>query len=221
MNLFKGTGIGGLTGIDNKRNKLIRPLLFATKEEITEYATTNHLEWVQDSSNNEVKYTRNYVRHEIMPVLENANPGVKRNIAETIARLGEAEMFYQQAIEMHKEKLLEPRGEEVHIPVLKLSKAVPLKTIIYEIIKDYGFSTRQVDEVLKLLQTETGKYIQSTSHRILRNRAWIIISPLREEAQQIIIIEKEDEQKNFDGKKLLLKTVSDIQLSDDPIDCND
>jgi tRNA(Ile)-lysidine synthase len=210
MNFFKGTGISGLRGIEPKHDKIIRPLLFASKHDIIEYANDQRLQWVNDSSNDETKYTRNFFRHEIIPAIEKVYPDVKKNLAANIERSTEAELLYRQAIEAHKKKLLEYKGSEVHIPVLKLAKIEPLKSIVYEIIKNYGFSSNQVDEVVKLLSSESGKYMVSASHRILRNRAWLIISPMQQEEQTITLIEEGSEKIAFDNKQLSVKCSDNI-----------
>src|SRR5579871_6840540 len=190
MNFFKGTGIAGLHGILSKQEKVIRPLLFATKEELKQFATENNLQWVEDSSNESDKYSRNYFRHQIIPLIEKIYPGAIHNLSANIFRFSEIEILYRQSIDLHKKKLLEQKQNEIHIPVLKLKKSEPLKTIVYEIIKDFHFTSGQVDEVISLLDSESGKYIQSSSHRIIKNRNWLIISPNNfEEARNIIIDE--------------------------------
>lgn len=191
MNFFKGTGIAGLRGILPKQNKLVRPLLFASRADLQNYAAENNLQWAEDSSNASDKYTRNYVRHQLVPVLQEIYPQVLDNLSDNINRFREIEILYQQAIDMHTKKLLEVKNNEVHIPVLKLAKLSPLPTITYEIIKNYDFSPAQVNEVLSLLQSETGKYVQSSSHRIIRNRKWLIIAPLVTEQAKHILIESE------------------------------
>lgn len=110
MNYFKGTGIAGLTGISSKQQQIIRPLLFASKKDILNYANQNGLTWVEDSSNDETKYTRNFFRKEIIPQLETVYPAVKQNLAQNIQRFTEVEILYQQAIVAHKKKLLEFRN---------------------------------------------------------------------------------------------------------------
>ena len=190
MNFFKGTGIAGLHGILPKQGKIIRPLLFATKEELKQFATENNLQWVEDSSNESDKYSRNYFRHQVIPLIEKIYPGAINNLSSNINRFRDVEILYQQSILQHKKKLIEKRGNEIHIPILKLKKSEPIKTIVYEIIKDYGFSSHQVDEAINLLDSESGKYIQSSSHRIIKNRNWLIISPNNlKEAENIIIDE--------------------------------
>jgi len=188
MNFFKGTGITGLHGILPKQGKIVRPLLIANKEEIVQFATENNLQWIEDSSNESDKYSRNYFRHNIIPAIEKIYPEVVNNLSSTIDRFRDIELLYHQSILHHKKKLLEQKGNEIHIPVLKLKKSEPLKTIIYEIIKDFHFTSGQVDEVISLLDSESGKYIESSSHRIIKNRNWIIISPKNtEEAKHFVI----------------------------------
>jgi tRNA(Ile)-lysidine synthase len=188
MNFFKGTGITGLHGILPKQGKIIRPLLFAKKEELKKFAEENNLKWVEDSSNGSDKYSRNYLRHNIIPALTEIYPNLTDNLANNIDRFKEIEILYHRSIALHKKDLLEKKGNEIHIPVLKLKKTVPLNTIVYEIIKDYNFSSHQVDEVINLLDSGSGKYIQSSTHRIIKNRNWIIIAPNDfREAEHVIV----------------------------------
>ncbi|MEI6948233.1 tRNA lysidine(34) synthetase TilS [Paraflavisolibacter sp. H34] len=218
MNFFKGTGISGLRGIRPKAGNIVRPLLFAGREEVEAYAAERGLEWVHDSSNDETKYTRNYLRHTVLPAIEQVYPQVRQNLASGILRFTGIEAIYREAVEKEKKRLLEVRGTEVHIPVLKLAKSRSLPTLVYEIISGYGFTHRQVDEVLKLLQSETGKYIDSPTHRLLRNRAWLIIAPLRTEESGIILIDEGAHQLSFGGKTLTLQQLpaEKVNMSADP-----
>ncbi|MBS1948414.1 MAG: tRNA lysidine(34) synthetase TilS [Bacteroidetes bacterium] len=188
MNFFKGTGIAGLHGILPKQGKIVRPLLFAKKDELRKFADEHCLSWIEDSSNESDKYTRNYFRHQVIPVIEKIYPGTMNNLSANINRFRDIEILYRQSILLHKKKLFEQRGNEIYIPVLKLKKSEPLRTIVYEIIKDYNFTAHQADDVIDLLDSEPGKYIRSSSHRIIKNRRWLIISPNNlEEAETIII----------------------------------
>ena len=188
MNFFKGTGIKGLQGILPKQGKIIRPLLFAKKEEILTFIKENNLEFAEDSSNSSDKYTRNYFRHQLIPSVEKVFPQAEENLINNMERFKEIEVLYKQSIDLHKKKLLEQKGNEVHIPVLKLLKSKPLKTIVYEIIKDYGFTAHQTDDAIHLLSSESGKYISSSTHKIIKNRNWLIIAPLNTvQANHILI----------------------------------
>jgi tRNA(Ile)-lysidine synthase len=204
INFFKGTGMAGLHGILPKQGALVRPLLFADKEALNRFALDNGLDWVEDRSNQTDTYTRNYFRHQLIPVVEKIHPGAMGNLADNILRFREAEMLYRQALQQHKNNLLEIRGDEIHIPVLKLKKTVPLNTIVYEIIQQFGFSPRQVVEVVRLLDSGTGKAISSSTHRILKNRNWLIISAHRAATADLILIEAGQRMVEYAGGMLRL-----------------
>ncbi|MBK9533462.1 MAG: tRNA lysidine(34) synthetase TilS [Chitinophagaceae bacterium] len=212
MNFFKGTGIYGLHGILPKQGKIKRPLLFAKKEELLQFANENQLDFVEDSSNASEKYTRNYFRNRLIPDLQKVFPQVEENLLHNIERFREMEMLYDQSIQLLKKKLLEPKGNEMHIPVLKLVKAEPLHSIVYEIIKAYGFTAQQTDEVIALLKSETGKYIRSATHRVIKNRNWLIISPNETAEAQHILIEGEGSLQFAVGSLQVKKIIND-QLS--------
>lgn len=207
MNFFKGTGIRGLQGILPKKGDLIRPLLFATKEEIVQFTGENELLFVEDSSNASDKYTRNYFRNQLIPSLQKIFPQVEENLVNNIARFREIDILYNQSIEIHRGKLLEFKGNEVHIPILKLVKVTPLKTILYEIIKDYHFTAHQAERVVNLLKSDSGKYLSSQTHRIIKNRGWLIIAPLNTQEAQHIVIEKTDERIIFEEGVLNFKNI--------------
>ena len=205
MNFFKGTGIGGLKAILPKQNKIVRPLLFAKKEELLEFATVSDLSFVEDSSNASDKYTRNYFRNQLIPGLQKIFPQVQNNLINNLDRFREIEILYQQSIAMHRKKLEVRKINEVHIPVLKLKKTVPLLTIVYEIIKDFGFTSHQTREVISLLESESGKYIQSPTHRIIKNRNWLIISPVESMEAANILIEEKDSIVSFAEGRIEIK----------------
>lgn len=217
MNFCKGTGISGLRGILPRQERIVRPLLFATREQIAEYARQHQLSWVEDSSNDETKYTRNYFRKVILPAVEKIYPQVRENISGNIRRFREVAELYGQAVELNKKKMVETHGAEVRVPVLKLLKSSPRHTLIYEIIKEFGFSAHQAEEVEKLITSETGRYITSPSHRILRNRAWLVITPLAAIKDQVVVVNKEEREALFDDTRLHLKWLEgdSVQFSTD------
>ena len=205
INFFRGTGITGLHGIPAKQNKILRPLLFASREEILAYVQEHDLDWVEDSSNLSDKYTRNFFRLKLLPELKEIFPSVEENLKHNLERFKEAEILYQQAIDLHKKKLIEQKGNELHIPVLKLQKTEPQNTIIFEIIKDFGFMSAQVKEVKKLYEAENGSYIASASHRVIKNRNWFIIAPLQTTHIRHILIEAGDKKVQFENGLLELE----------------
>jgi tRNA(Ile)-lysidine synthase len=191
MNFCRGTGLHGLTGIPVAAGYIRRPLLCFSKEELILFAKENHLDFVEDSSNQSSKYTRNLFRNEIIPAISGVYPQVKENLQDNINRFKEIEKLYQLSVREIKNKICKQKGNELHIPVKQLM-GYKNKALIYEIISDYGFSEKQLDEVIKLAGSESGRYIQSPAgdYRIIRHRHWFIISPVAAiEAENIIIEE--------------------------------
>lgn len=195
MNFFKGTGIAGLQGIMPKSgtgNRLIRPLLFAWKEELKSYAAENNLPFREDSSNSSDKYTRNYFRNKLIPSLQEVYPAVEENLLDNINRFRDIGTLYRLSVNNLKKKLVITKGNEQHIPVLKLLKTPAIHSVVYEIIHEFGFTAAQVNEVIAILESGSGKYISSHSHRILHNRGWLIITALTGISSTHVLIEETD-----------------------------
>lgn len=191
MNICKGTGISGLHGILPRQTTLVRPLLFTQKKELLTYATENNISYVEDSSNITIKYTRNFFRHQVIPVIQEAYPGVVNNIAAGIERFREAEELYSQSVIRHKKRLLSQKGNTWMIAVLRLQKTVPLHTIAWEIFRDFGCSSAQLPQILELLHSTSGRLVETATHRIIRDRQWLLITTLAEQEAPLIVIEKE------------------------------
>jgi tRNA(Ile)-lysidine synthase len=207
MNLCKGTGIAGLHGILPKQGSLIRPLLFTQKEYILTYAELYGIAFVEDSSNITVKYTRNFFRHNVLPVIKTSYPTVVSNIGAGIQRFREAEILYGQALQQHIKRLVEQKGNMFMIPVLKLQKTVPLQTVAWEIFRQYGCSSAQLPAVLELLYSGSGKLVETATHRIIRDRQWLLITPIVDEEAVVIVIEKDRTNIATANGLLKLKTV--------------
>lgn len=208
MRFFRGTGIQGLVGIPalDKERKLIRPLLPFRKDELIAYARENELSFVEDSSNASGKYTRNFFRNTLLPQVREVFPQVDDNLLHNIERLKEASQLYSQSVRIHLSKLTEQKQNEVHVPVLKLKKTTPLHTITWELIKPFGFHSAQTMEVLKLLDAVNGSSVSSSTHRIIRNRGWLIIAPLAKGEAQHLLIGANDKHVSFGERELSFKS---------------
>lgn len=189
MNMCRGTGIAGLHGIPERNGKIVRPLLFASREDIAAYAAENNIAFREDSSNKKDDYLRNAIRHHIMPLMEQYMPGAVYRIRETANRVLEAEQVYNKGIEKEKKRLLEQRGRDFYVPVSLLIKTRPLQTICYELFRAFNFTAAQTMPVLGLLQAETGRYIDSATHRIIRNRDFLVVTTIQPEEADLILIE--------------------------------
>ena len=203
MNFCRGTGLHGLTGIPISVGNIKRPLLRFTKDELIQFAKENKLDFIEDSSNLSSKYTRNLFRNEIIPAISKVYPQVSENLNDNITRFKEIEKLYTVAVGDIKKKLVKEKGNEWHIPIKQLM-GYNNKALIYEIISNFGFSEKQIDEVIKLSTSDSGRFIDSpTSHyRIIRHRHWFIVSPVQSEVSGIIIIEETNNQVKFQEGKI-------------------
>ncbi len=190
MNFFRGTGLHGLTGIPVAYGDIKRPLLSFTKEELLQYAAENKLQYREDSSNQSSKYTRNFFRNEIIPAIENVYPQVKQNLKDNMERFKSIEALYKLTTQQLIKKLCKQKGVEIHIPAKQLLQ-YNNRALIYEIIKPYGFTEKQIAEVEKLAVAETGKFINSPvlAFRIIKNRAWLVIASAEDAELGHVIVE--------------------------------
>ena len=147
-NFTKGCGIRGLHGILPKTGKLIRPMLFASREEIEAFVNQNDIAYREDASNASVKYMRNKVRHEVIPVLQSINPAFEKTIEENIQRFRETEAVLEGAIKQFRKELITRKEELILIDFTKLPKAGK-PTILFELLRDWGFNKDQVNQILE------------------------------------------------------------------------
>ena len=189
LNWVKGTGIRGMRGMLPLTGDIVRPLLFASRKRLEAFAKQEGLQWVEDSSNQSSDYTRNFLRNELMPEILKLHPGAQSNMIANMERFREVEVLYQQALDTHRKRLLKKQGEEWRIPVNLMRITQPLRTVYFELLREFGFRASQMDDLLHLLDSESGKYVASASHRLIRHQRWLILSPLVTEAHQIIPIE--------------------------------
>lgn len=189
INLLRGTGITGMHGILQENGYIIRPLLFAGKEAIAAYAVEHEVPFRNDASNETDDYLRNAVRHNIVPAIQEWFPNAVVNVNESITRFGEAEVLYKRAVEQERRKLIEKRGQDHYIPVLKLKKRTPVATILYELLLPFGFVAAQLPHVLGLLDAGSGHYVASATHRVIRDRDFLIVTALPAEVADHILVE--------------------------------
>jgi tRNA(Ile)-lysidine synthase len=139
----------------------------------------------------------------LLPAISSVFPQVKENLQANINRFTEAEKLYQYAVNDLKKKLCRQKGEECHIPVKQLLQ-YRNTAFFYELIRDYGFGEKQVEELIRLTASESGKYIESpdTRFRIIKHRHWLIISPNRSTVVSTIAIPENTESVMFEAGKL-------------------
>jgi tRNA(Ile)-lysidine synthase len=178
INLSRGTGLDGLTGIPEVNGKIVRPLLSFSRETIESYAIANKITWREDSSNASTKYLRNKLRHNVIPVLKEVNPQLLQNFQHTQMYLQDSKAIIEDRIEQVLEKVVTKKSEnEIHFNIDKIKGLSHPKAYLYEILKDYQFTEWQ--DIIGLLDAQTGKQVLSKSHRVLKNRDVLILTEIK------------------------------------------
>jgi len=178
VNLIRGTGIAGLAGMKPYSNKIIRPLLFATRNSIEEYSTCHKIIYREDSSNAETKYIRNKIRHLILPVLKDINPSVEISLNETSERLRSTYNIISEYIETIGNDIFSKAEDVIKIQISSLQDFLANQTVIFELFRPYGITSGNLSDLNNIIKGKTGGQIFTRTHRILKNRNEIIINGL-------------------------------------------
>ena len=177
INFTRGTGLEGLTGIPEVNDKFVRPLLSFSSKVIETYARTNNIKWRDDSSNKSVKYLRNKLRHEVVPILKEINPGLLQSFQTTLNNLNESSEIVEESIDVFLKKAIESIGDkEVRFKISEFKKLNNPKPYLFESLKEFGFN--EWNDVVGLLDAETGKQVFSPTHRLIKNREHLLLSEI-------------------------------------------
>jgi tRNA(Ile)-lysidine synthase len=177
VNLVRGTGISGLHGILPRQGDIIRPLSFCGKAEILAFAKANKLKYREDSSNASEKYVRNKIRLKLLPLLKELNPDIQNTLVETIQRLQETEEVFNNEIRDKRKKLVRRKKETVVIQLKALKELWPLTAYLFQLLKPYGFKGAALNGIINAFDGTSGKQFFSDTHRLIKDRKELIITP--------------------------------------------
>lgn len=215
MNLVRGTGLRGLTGIPVRNGKVVRPLLCCTRAEIENYIVEHNLEYITDSSNTMLDYQRNKFRNVVLPLLEEINPSVRQTLYDSIERFTGNLAIYNQAIEKIKTEVVNNESETIKLDIDLLKQQIHLPTIMFELLHNYGFGAATIKQITNQLDGESGKQFYSETHRLLKDRKYLIIRKIEPKTVDVYwISETETEISSPIHLKLnKLELSSDFQVS--------
>ncbi len=188
INLSRGTGLDGLVGIPSQNDKIIRPLLTFSRQEIENFAKENNIKWREDSSNASDKYLRNKIRHTIIPRLKELNENFLESFQKTQIYLQESQIMVEDATIMIYQQVAKEVGEEIHFDLLKLKTLPNFKSYLYQWLLEFGFSAW--NDIYDLVDAQSGKIIYSNGYKLLKNRNHFILSPISKNDNEIYFIEK-------------------------------
>ena len=190
LNLSRGTGIRGLSGIKPKAGKVVRPLLFASRVEIEEYANSKELNFRHDASNDDIQIKRNKVRHQILPLMETLNPSFRKNLERTITYLNETKEVYLSKIELVRQELVQSENDWTKISIDKLKQLEPLSAYLFELLRPFHFNSDVVEEIGRALYSSPGLRFFSSTHRLVVDREELIITTIESKAKEVFYIDK-------------------------------
>jgi tRNA(Ile)-lysidine synthase len=176
INLIRGTGITGLTGMKPASNRIIRPVLFASRLDIISYCDQQNISFREDKSNSDTKYTRNKIRHLVIPVLKEINPSIENTLNETAERFTDLNEILSDYISVIRDSVSEQKGELITFNISTLKTYLHNKTVLFELFKPYGITSLLLKDLTSVIDGKTGGMIITGTHRIIKNRKEIIIS---------------------------------------------
>lgn len=178
INILRGTGISGLHGILPNRKKIVHPMMFAYRRNIEDFASDEAIGFREDSSNRSTKYVRNKLRHDLMPILAEINPDFRKTITSTIERIREAELLLDHYLETICERVEKHEDGITFIDISELLKLSPCEAYLYELLQPYDFSRNVTAEITAGLTEMSGKQYFSPTHRLIKDRDALLITPL-------------------------------------------
>ena len=188
INLVRGSGLKGFLGIKEKNNAIVRPLLSVSRLEIEQYLKDRGLVFREDSSNASVKYLRNKIRHELIPLLAQMNPSIQQTVKDEMRILDGVAQIYASKVEEVRKDLTQEKNGIVQLEISALLALNPLHSYLYELLSAYGFYA--VEAISKALQGQSGKQFFSSTHQLVVDRENIFISLLNKENEVFEITEK-------------------------------
>jgi tRNA(Ile)-lysidine synthase len=216
LNLTKGAGLDGLVGIAAQNKKIIRPLLFATCEEIETYAAEEGVLWREDQSNQSDDYQRNFIRHQIVPKLKEINPSLEKTFQDTIYKLQGASEIVAASVEEWKLKHQKIEDDKIVLNKKGFANGANYNiSILLEIIKPYGFNYDQCENIVKGINGQSGKRFLSSTHELIVDRESLILTEHQENWGQVNI-ESNQQEISLGNKTLKFETAdySGLPISD-------
>lgn len=193
INLTRGTGLDGLTGIPEIQGNIVRPFMIFSRNDILVYAAKKKILWREDRTNSSIRYVRNKIRHKVIPVLKELNPNLLETFYNTLENLKGSQQIVKDRIQNVKEKMTKIHKNELHFSIDELKKLSNPKIYLFEILKEYGFT--EWNDVADLLECQSGKQVFSKTHRLLKDREVLILSEIlqQEEIERFEIFENTSE----------------------------
>ena len=175
FNFIKSTGYKGLIGIPFNKNKILRPLINTSKEEIEDYAVSNNISWRLDKSNNSNKYSRNKIRNEVIPLLKEINPSLGKSLTESLKRIKKLSHDIKPRIDLFIQKFVDFKDDYINIKKDFIDDIEKYEILLFDFFQDYGFNYSQIENIIKSLKAKNQKKFISLNYELIIERKSIFI----------------------------------------------
>jgi len=210
INITAGTGIRGIRSIQTKNEKIVRPILFAKRKDIELWASKNNIKHRTDQSNFNTKYTRNKFRHNILPHFKELNPAFEETMSKNFEIFSNIEKIYNNYIASASIKVVSQKDGLIYINLKALLKEITPETLLFEIIKYFGFNYSQTLDILRFKdKMQTGKSFISKKYKLIKDRNNLIISKITNLTKDIFYIEENQTEINTPISLKITKSVID------------
>lgn len=217
LNLSRGTGITGLQGILPRRGHIIRPLLFARSQEITEEVKRLSIPYRDDQSNFSKKYVRNKLRLDILPKFKELTPEFEKIMVENMDRFRQTAELLEFFVKPIRDELFQQEGEMQVVSKTAISKYMGNVPLLYELFREYGFSAEVLSDLQAHFNSTAGKVFQSASFEMLLDRQTLCLRPRENTLIQNVVttLQRDMESVSFQGNSFLMRTSIDLHIRPD------
>lgn len=215
LNLVRGSGLEGLDGIDSKNGKVIRPMLFATRGQIENYAKENKIEWREDRSNATDDYSRNFIRHQVYPLLKELNPSLEKTFNDSIHKISGAVELIAIGIDQWKVTYERKNGNQIHFDKKGFESFKNPESVLWNLIKSFGFHFDQCCQIITALHGQSGKLFTSFQFELVVDRDHLIISKIQAELTETLI-ELNQSEASLGNFKLKIDRTEKTDFKDNP-----
>ena len=215
INLSRGSGIDGLLGIPKVNDTVFRPLLIFKKDEILSYAKENKITWREDSSNKKNEYLRNQIRLEVLPKLKEINPNLLENFSKSIDRLQQSKSIIKDKMDDFVSDVSFTRDKNIYFEINKIKQVSNIDAYLYELLKKYNFT--QWDDIRDLLDSQSGKQIISKTHKLLKDREYLILVKNSEVENKSLLINKSSKEVAVSVGKIKVSIAKKISKEDSDV----
>lgn len=212
FNLSRGAGISGLKGIDSKKGNVIRPMMFATRQEIRDYASEKKISFREDSSNDSLKYSRNKIRKTIIPQMQELNSSLIETMYKESRVFRESAGLIDKTLSLELSKHLIEEGLIEKLPLNYLKESTYPRLILWKWLGESGFTSAQMDEIINLTESQPGRKIFGEVFTVVKDREYLVLDKSEESDIETLVFDSLEQLSKSGLFEMEVKSKSDLSI---------